>query len=296
MKRTLAAILGLVALATLIVVSFAFAQAPIKVRIGFNPTQNSDQLRPAAQAIADFIEKEFKGTVEVEIFIPTEYRGLIEAMRGGNLDFAFYPPDGYVIAHRDVGAQVLLKSVRGKSPFYWSAIIVRKDSGIKNVKQLEGKTIAWVDKNSAAGYVFPRAALVTAGLDPDKLFSKQIFAGKHDSAVLAVLNKSVDAAATFANDDKNKSGAWTQFLKPEEAAQLTAIFYSKPIPGDTFSVSKQFQEKYPSLTKGIAAAIQRIKSPSSKLLLDLYRIDYMIPAKDSDYDVVREARKVAGQD
>ncbi|WP_018467421.1 phosphate/phosphite/phosphonate ABC transporter substrate-binding protein [Calidithermus timidus] len=296
MKRTLAAILGLVALATLIVVSFAFAQAPIKVRIGFNPTQNSDQLRPAAQAIADFIEKEFKGTVEVEIFIPTEYRGLIEAMRGGNLDFAFYPPDGYVIAHRDVGAQVLLKSVRGNSPFYWSAIIVRKDSGIKNVKQLEGKTIAWVDKNSAAGYVFPRAALVSAGLDPDKLFSKQIFAGKHDSAVLAVLNKSVDAAATFANDDKNKSGAWTQFLKPEEAAQLTAIFYSKPIPGDTFSVSKQFQEKYPSLTKGIAAAIQRIRTPQSKLLLNLYRIDYMIPAKDSDYDVVREARKVAGQD
>jgi phosphonate transport system substrate-binding protein len=296
MKRTLAAVLGLVALATLIVVSFAFAQAPIKVRIGFNPTQNSDQLRPAAQAIADFIEKEFKGTVEVEIFIPTEYRGLIEAMRGGNLDFAFYPPDGYVIAHRDVGAQVLLKSVRGGSPFYWSAIIVRKDSGIKNVRQLEGKTIAWVDKNSAAGYVFPRAALVTSGLDPDKLFSKQVFAGKHDAAVLAVLNKSVDAAATFANDDKNKSGAWTQFLKPEEAAQLTAIFYSKPIPGDTFSVSKQFQEKYPSLTKGIAAAIQRIKTPSSKLLLDLYRIDYMIPAKDSDYDVVREARKVAGQD
>lgn len=296
MKRTLAAVLGLVALATLIAVSFAFAQAPIKVRIGFNPTQNSDQLRPAAQAIADFIEKEFKGTVEVEIFIPTEYRGLIEAMRGGNLDFAFYPPDGYVIAHRDVGAQVLLKSVRGTSPYYWSAIIVRKDSGIKNVRQLEGKTIAWVDKNSAAGYVFPRAALVTAGLEPDKLFSKQIFAGKHDSAVLAVLNKSVDAAATFANDDKNKSGAWTQFLKPEEAAQLTAIFYSKPIPGDTFSVSKQFQAKYPSLTKGIAAAIQRIKTPSSKLLLDLYRIDYMIPAKDSDYDVVREARKVAGQD
>lgn len=289
MKRYLLLLLAVLGL------SLAFAQTPVKVRIGFNPTQNSDQLRPAAQAIADYIEKEFKGTVEVEVFIPTEYRGLIEAMRGGNLDFAFFPPDGYVIAHQDVGAEVLLKSVRGTSPYYWSAIIVRKDSGIKNVQQLEGKTIAWVDKNSAAGYVFPRAALVGAKLDPDKLFSKQVFAGKHDSAVLAVLNKSVDAAATFANDDKNKSGAWTQFLKPEEAAQLTAIFYSRPIPGDTFSVSKQFLAKYPNLARGIAAAIQRIRTPQSKLLMDLYRIDYMIPAKDADYDVVREARKVAGQ-
>jgi phosphonate transport system substrate-binding protein len=194
-----------------------------------------------------------------------------------------------------VGAQVLLKSVRGSSPYYWSAIVVRKDSGIKSVRDLEGKTIAWVDKNSAAGYVFPRAALVAEKLDPDKLFAKQTFAGRHDAAVLAVLNKSVDAAATFANDNRNKSGAWTQFLKPEEAAQLTAIFYSKPIPGDTFSVSKQFYTKYPTLSRGIAAALQGIKTPESKLLFNLYRIDYMIPAQDSDYDVVRQARKVAGQ-
>lgn len=291
MKRTLTLVLALLALS----LSVAFAQNPIKVRIGFNPTQNSDQLRPAAQAIADYLEKRFQGAIEVEIFIPTEYRGLIEAMRGGNLDFAFFPPDGYVIAHQDVGAEVLLKSVRGTSPYYWSAIIVRRDSGIKTVQQLEGKNIAWVDKNSAAGYVFPRAAIVGAKLDPDKLFGKQTFAGKHDSCVLAVLNKSVDACATFANDDHNKSGAWTQFLKPEEAAQLTAIFYSKPIPGDTFSVSKQFLAKYPTLSRGIAAALQGIKTPSSKLLLDLYRIDYMIPAKDADYDVVRDARKVAGQ-
>ncbi len=275
--------------------SLALAQAPIKVRIGFNPTQNSDQLRPAAQAIADYIEKEFKGTIEVEVFIPTEYRGLIEAMRGGNLDFAFFPPDGYVIAHQDVGAEVLLKSVRGNSPYYWSAIIVRKDSGIRRIEQLEGKTIAWVDKNSAAGYVFPRAALISRGINPDRFFSKQVFAGKHDAAVLAVLNRSVDAAATFANDDRNKSGAWTQFLKPEEAAQITAIFYTRPIPGDTFTVSKQFLTKYPNLTKGIAAAIRRIRTPESKLLFNLYRIDYMVPAKDSDYDVVREARRIAGQ-
>ncbi|GAB5602953.1 phosphate/phosphite/phosphonate ABC transporter substrate-binding protein [Thermus sp. FJN-A] len=272
------------------------AQAPVKVRIGFNPTQNSDQLKAAAQAIADYIEKEFKGTVEVEIFVPTEYRGLIEAMKAGKLEFAFFPPDGYVLAHREAGAEVLLKSVRNGNPYYWSAIIVRRDSGMKRVEDLEGKTIAWVDPLSAAGYIFPRAALVSRGINPDTFFAKQVFAGKHDAAVLAVLNKSVDAAATFANDDKNKSGAWTQFLKPEEARQIVAIFYSKPIPGDTFSVSKEFLTRYSNLAKGIAAAIQRCQAPKCNLLQNLYRIDYMIPAKDSDYDVVREARRISGQD
>ncbi|THF87027.1 phosphate/phosphite/phosphonate ABC transporter substrate-binding protein [Deinococcus sp. KSM4-11] len=275
--------------------SAAYA-APITVRVGFNPTQNSDQINAAAKAIASYLEEKFGGTIAVEPFVPTDYRGLIEAMRAGKLDFAFYPPDGYVLAHRDAGAQVLLKSVRNGSPVYWAAIVVRKDSGIKNVAGLEGKSIAWIDPNSASGYTFPRAGLMAQGINPDKFFSKQVYAGKHDAAVLAVLNKSVDATATFANDDKNVSGSWTQFLKPEQAAQLTAIYYTKPIPGDTFAVAPQFQKKYPALTAGIAAAMRQIKDPQSKLLMNLYTINYMVNAKDSDYDVVRETRKAMGLD
>ena len=30
--------------------------------------------------------------------------------------------------------------------------------------------------------------------------------------------------------------------------------------------------------------------------MDLYRIDYMVPADSADYDVVREAREVLGLD
>ncbi len=286
---------SLVALALLAGLSTA-AAAPIKVRIGYNPTQNSDQLNAAAKAIANYIEDKFQGTVAVETFIPTDYRGLIEAMRAGKLDFAFFPPDGYVLAHQDAGADVLLKSVRNGGPYYWSAIVVRKDSGINSLSDLEGKSMAWIDPNSASGYTFPRAAIVGKGINPDKFFSKQVYAGKHDAAVLSVFNKSVDATATFANDDQNKSGSWTQFLKPDQAAQLKAIFYTKPIPGDTFAVAPQFEKKYPALTKGITAAMKSIKAPQSDLLKNLYTIDSMVSAKDADYNVVRDTRKVLGLD
>ncbi len=287
------------ALATLLLVG-AFmtvsAQQPIQVSIGFNPTQNSDQLSAAANAIASYLEKQFGGAVEVKVFMPTDYRGLIEAMGSGNLDFAFFPPDGFVIANREVHAQVLLKSVRFGNPYYWAAIIVRKDSGITKLADLEGKSIAWVDPNSASGYTFPRAALIQAGINPDNFFSKQTFAGAHDAAVLAVLNGSVDAAAVFANDDQNKSGAWTQFLSADQAAQIHSIFYTKPIPGDTFSVSQQFAMAHPALTYQIAAAIASIKAPDSKLLENLYRIDYMVPADSEDYAVVKETRQILGLD
>lgn len=275
---------------------FAGAQEPLTVRIGFNPTQDSDELTAAAQAIADFLEAELGGTIEVEVFLPTDYRGLIEAMRSGNLDFAFFPPDGFVIAQREADALVLLKSVRFGNPFYWSAIIVRKDSGIDSLADLEGKDIAWVDPNSAAGYVFPRSEIIVAGIDPDDFFANQTFAGQHDAAVLSVLNGSVDAAATFANDAENISGSWTQFLEADQAAEITSIFYSRPIPGDTFSVSNAFANDFPALTFRIAAAIASIRAPDSDLLTNLYRIDYMVPADSSDYDVVRESRQILGLD
>ena len=284
-------------LSILLIVAFllvANGQDLLKVRVGFNPTQNSDTLSVTAQEIADYLESSFAGQIEVEVFLPTEYRGLIEAMRSGNLDFAFFPPDGFVIAQKEANAQVLLKSVRFGNPFYWSAIIVRKDSGISSVGDLEDKSIAWVDPNSAAGYVFPRSEIILAGIEPDNFFSNQTFSGAHDAAVLSVLNGSVDAAATFANDDQNISGAWTQFLDADQAAELTAIFYSRPIPGDTFSVSKEFADTYPALRLQIAASIASI--PQGTLLTDLYRIDSMILADSSDYDVVREARAVLGLD
>ncbi len=274
----------------------AASAAPITVRIGFNPTQNSDLLQPAAKAIASFIEDQFQGTVNVEVFVPTDYRGLIEAMRAGKLDFAFYPPDGYVLAHKDAGAEVLLKSVRNGSPYYWASVVVRKDSGINSLADLEGKNMAWIDPNSASGYTFPRAAIVQKGINPDKFFGKQTYAGKHDAADLAVFNKSVDAIATFANDAKGATGSWTQYLKPDQAAQLKSVFVTKAIPGDTFAVSAQFNKKYPNLARGIAAAMKQIKAPKSLLLKNLYTIDYMVNAKDSDYDVVRDTRKVLGLD
>ncbi len=292
-KRLAAALLGIALLGALFM---AGAQEPLKVRIGFNPTQNSDELTAAATAITDFLESELGGTIEVEVFLPTEYRGLIEAMRSGNLDFAFFPPDGFVIAQGKANALVLLKSVRFGNPFYWSAIIVRKDSGIATLGDLEGKSIAWTDPNSAAGYVFPRAEITLTGIKPDDFFLQQTFAGQHDAVVLSVLNGSVDAAATFANDAENISGAWTQFLDADQAAELTSIFYSRPIPGDTFSVSTEFANEFPALTYRIAATLATIRAPDNDLLTNLYRIDYMVPADSSDYDVVREARQVLGLD
>ncbi|MBB6099487.1 phosphonate transport system substrate-binding protein [Deinobacterium chartae] len=290
MKKTLA----LLALGAALAGPALAAENCRVVRMGFNPAQDSNVVLTNGTAIAKYLEKSVRG-VEIKTSVAQDYTGLVEAMRSGQLDFAWLSPVSYVDAAKNADAKVLLKSVRGGGPYYWAAFVVRKDSGIKTVEDLRGKNIAWIDPKSAAGYTFPRATLVSKGIDPDKFFGKQTFAGDHGAAVLSLINGTVDVVATFSNNTKGTSGSWTQLLKPEQAAKVTPVLYSKPIPGDTLSVRGTYQ-------KGCAEVVQKITNaiaamplfPESKsLLTNLYRIDKMVPAKDSDYDVVRDVEKAA---
>ncbi len=261
------------------------------VRMGFNPAQDATKVLANAKPIANYLEETVRG-VEVRASVAQDYRGLIEAMGSNNLDFAWLNPVGYVDAAKAGIADVLLKSSREAGPYYWSAFVVRTDSRFRTLKDLEGATIAWIDPNSAAGYLFPRATLRKAGFDPDKFFGKQVFAGGHDAAVLSVLNGTVDVTATFANNKKGTSGAWTQFVTdPEQQKKFRVIAYSDAIPGDTVSVRRGFRSACAGTVLEIQNALiaMRYKPATQKMLADLYRISYLVPAKDSDYDIVRDA-------
>jgi phosphonate transport system substrate-binding protein len=260
------------------------------VNMGFNPAQDSAAVLTNGSAIAKYLETKVRG-VQIKTTVAQDYQALVEATRSGKLDFAWLSPVSYVQAHDQAKAQVLLKSVRNGGPYYWSAFVVRKDSGIKTLNDMRGKTIAWIDPNSAAGYTFPRATLVAKGINPDTFFSKQTFAGKHDAAVLSLANGSVDVIATFSNNTQGTSGSWTQYLPADKAAALSPVVYSKPIPGDTLSVRGDYQSGCADVTARIRSAIVGMKTDpaAAGLLKKLYTIDSMIPAQDSDYNVVRQA-------
>jgi phosphonate transport system substrate-binding protein len=263
------------------------------VRMGFNPAQDATKVLASAKPITDYLESKVRG-VEFRASVAQDYRGLIEATRSGQLDFAWLNPSGYVDAKAAGIADVLLKSVREAGPFYWSAFIVRTDSRFKTLGDLQGATVAWVDPNSAAGFLFPRATLALNGFDPNKFFGKEVFAGGHDAVVLSVLNGSVDVGATFANNTKGTSGSWTQFLTDkEQQAKIRVLKYSKPIPGDTVSVRTGFNTACRSTVVKVVGALIGMKSnpATKKMLQDLYRINALTVAKDSDYDIVREANK-----
>lgn len=271
----------------------ALAATKSEIVIGFNPAENSDVVEANGKLFSEYYKK--ATGLDVKTFVASDYTGLIEAMRSGKVDFAFLPPFSLVKAEEIADAKVLLKAVRkGKAVFY-SAIIVRADKGINKLEDLRGKNIAWVDPASSSGFIIPKFSLLTKKkINSDTFFGKQVFAGSHDALVLAVLNGTVDAGATYVNDQKGDDGAWHQFLKKEDdKKKIKMIYVSDAIPGETMATTHKFALENKSIVDQSVKLFENMGNTmeGKKILTSLYKIDSMVPANSKEYQPVRDAAK-----
>ena len=282
MRRSILAI-G-VALAALVSAP-AEAADPKELRVGFAPFENQRQVLKKAGPVVEALSRALG--MKVIPFVAGDYPGVVEAMKGGKLDVAFYSPAALVMAERVAGARVILKSIYRGRAHYFSAIITRADGPIKTLKDLRGRNFAFVDPGSTTGAVYPKLMMKNAGLDPARDLGKVIYAGGHDASILAVYNGKVDAAATFANDDRGEDVPWKHILKAD-AGQIRAIAYSKPIPNGAVAVSRHLS---PALTARIKKAFLDLGTTQGgrKMLSRMYLIEAFAPASSKDYDPVREA-------
>jgi phosphonate transport system substrate-binding protein len=280
-------------LAILLSAPFASAKAPI--RIGFNPLDHSQAVSQNSKRLGDFVKR--KTGLAVETFVAKDYDDLIAALASGKADFAFLPPFSFVKAETEAGARVLLKAVRHGRPTYYSAVLVRADSGITKLQDLKGHSMAWVETASAAGYLVPRAALAKLGFEADTFLGKQAFLGTHEDVVRAVLEKRADAGSTWVNDTDGKVSSWRLYLrKPEELAQVKMIFVSDPIPGDAFATTEKLFASRRAEVDKITKAMRLMGEglDGQQILRDLYGIDQMVPSVPQDFEPIRAAAKAIG--
>ena len=256
----------------------ALASEPKQITIGLNPSENSESLEANGQFFVDYLKKETGLTAKT--FVASDYTALIEAMRGGRVDFAFLPPFSLVAAEKIADAKLLLKAVRHGKQVFYAGIIVRADKPFKTIEDLKGKSIAWVDPASTSGFIIPKASLkAKKKIDADSYFAKQTFAGSHDAVVLAVLNGAVDAGATWVNDAEGKDGAWHLYLKkPDEREKIRMVFASEPIPNETLATTSKYAKAHPFLVEKITKLMMEMgkEEKSRKILQALYGIDSMV--------------------
>jgi phosphonate transport system substrate-binding protein len=145
------------------------------------------QVERIAQLIASVTER------EVRTENPADYMAVVEAVRSGFVDVALMTQFSVALAIETKALSPLIVWEAEQLPA--SLCLVRSDSPIKSMQDMRGKQIAFVDPGSTTGHFMPRSLLKKVGLEYQVDY-KATFAGGHDTAILAMMNKSVDMACT----------------------------------------------------------------------------------------------------
>lgn len=110
----------------------------------------------------------------------------------------------YVTVKAKSGATLVAREVKldtGKET--GGLVVVRADSPAKALADLRGKTMVYGPVLSPGGYLTQYDSILSAGLDPEELFSKYTFlpgAWQHERVVYSVLHGGADAGAVKVGD------------------------------------------------------------------------------------------------
>ena len=253
------------------------------IRMMFVPSGDAQVIVKGGQEVAKLLQKETG--LHFKTSVATSYAAVIEAMGAGKVDIGWLATFSYVLAKDKYDVELLLVVQRFGSPFYRGQIMVRADSGINSLENLQGKRFAYVDPASTSGHLYPKTLLLSKGLDPKTFFSKTIFAGSHNAVVLSIYKGEVDGGAAY--DGSRAAVAKTY---PDVFEKIKVLAYTKEIPNDTVSVRKELPE---GLKVKIRNGLKKISDSSkgSKILKRLYGISGLMDL-DGLFDPVREAGRL----
>jgi phosphonate transport system substrate-binding protein len=171
--------------------------------------------------------------IHFDIKAGASYAAVVEGMCNDKADIAWFGAVTYGQANDKCGIDLLAVDVKKGDASYYSGIFVRKDSGIKSIKDLKGKSVAFGSPNSTSSFNFPVAMIIAAGVDPVKDLSKVIIAGSHSASLAALSEGNVNAAASSYNSFNKaaKKGA----IDP---SKFMALVKSQPIPNPPLAMNK----------------------------------------------------------
>lgn len=259
----------------------AGAQQSDKLVLALIPQENPEKLIGDVEVISDYLSEELG--VPVEGIVTSDHAAAVEALRNGDADISFMGALPFVIAEREVGAEVLLSEVYRGSPIYTSRVFVRRDSGIDSPADLRGKSIAFADPLSESGYLYPLETLVEAGLlergqDPKSFFGEVYFAGGYQQAMQAMAAGLVDAAGVSQYSEL--------LLTPQQQEEVKWIAESEPIPSHVVVARSGLD---PELKERFVQAMLKLNEPERRYLLQhLYSPDGYVRADAAAFDGVRD--------
>ena len=259
--------------------------ARAELKLGLLPRLSATEMTAMFTPLADYLTK---ATGEkVILVIPKDFDAFKALVVSGQVDMGFANPLVYVQLKKDNASLDTLGLASEKAGTKFRGIIIaRKDSGLEKVTDLKGKKLIFVEEDSAGGHIFQMLTLSKAGLDVKKDFTKLPFARKHTNVALAVFNKAADAGG-IREDDLEK------MKDVVDLSQIRIVAYTDYYPNWPLFSTKKMNK---AASEKIKAALVKLKpnSPEANQVAGPAMITGFTPVADKEYDLLRQAARVAG--
>jgi phosphonate transport system substrate-binding protein len=246
-----------------------------ELTLAIHPFKSAATLHQSFSPLADYLSRQLSR--HVNISISRDYQSHITRVGNNQVDIAYMGPASYVKLVDKYGPRRILARLEiNGSPTFHGYIITRSDSPLRSLKSLIGKRFAFGNPASTMSHLVPRYMLWKAGVDVSQ-FEKYDFLGNHTNVALSVLTGNFDAGAVKeAIYDKYKDRGLRILAKTDR--------YSEHL----FVVSDKIPDELAQQLKSTLLNID--KQPDGHKILTAIKgtMTALVPARDSDYDNLRE--------
>ncbi len=255
------------------------AGQPEELLIGIEPEHNIFDQMERYRSLAGYLSEQLG--VQVKLTIMSRYGEVIKRFKTMRLDGAFLTPYTATLGINELHLEPVANPVNlnGESASQ-GYILVRKDSGIHDVKDMRDKSILFVDPATMEGYLFLLAYLKQHGIpDINTFFNRVSFSGSHASTIYAVLDGRADIGAA-------KNTIFDKLVKsdPSIGQELQVLAQSPKVPEITLCIKSEVADDLRA--KLSAALLDMDKTPLGAKVLRQFEALRFVKSNKADFDKI----------
>ena len=213
------------------------------------PAENAADTTNRYQPFMDYLSKEIG--VPVKLRIVNDYAAVVQGQKEETINIGYYGAASFarsIIVGANI-SPIAIEVNKDGSKGYFSVVYVKKDSPFQKLEDLKGKTLGLVDPNSTSGNNVPRFEMNKLGIDPDKFFSKVVYAGTHENAAIGVAQGTFDACFNAWTNENDSDALLADQKGLLKMSDLRIIYKSQSILNGPIAILNSMPDELKSKIK-----------------------------------------------
>lgn len=225
--------------------------------------------------------------LEFDFALFSNYERQVEELLAGHIDVAWNTPLGHVRVRRRTGGRSRSLGMRDSDRDFHAKLIVRRDAGIRSLRDLAGKTVAVGSRDSTQARILPLHFLRREGVDLEKLkllpFDSDL--GKHGDTGSSELEVLGAVASGRAQAGTVGDLVWVaEQAAGRVDAKLVEVLWTSPgFDHCMFDALPTFDDARVRLFQDALFGM-RWEEPSHRRLLELEGLREWLPPRETGYE------------